>query len=480
MAASYYSGINTSLLNGITKPPSRCLEIGCANGRLGAAIKEKYPDTYYVGIDRNEEAIANASLCIDRAIRADLATICVEELSETLSCTTFDLIIAGDVLEHLPDPIPLLESLRVFATDDAELLACIPNSAHYSVIKRLLTGDFVYDEAGLLDSTHLKFYSPSSALKTVLDSGWIPTIYDTITSPASDIQFYNSLISLAGSLGVPPAKAAYNMQAYQLLIRAQKSFLTTPASHPNPARISVVCAVNQEWQYSQNLAMSPGLKEIGSNIVKVYGAQSASQAFQKGLEQTDSDYILFVHQDVYLPRNSGYLLSSYLDSIPDSAKSSVLLGFVGLAACSLDSPEISGGNIKGLVVDRMQSISGGPSSSACSIDELGVVLHRDSIYSIDHSLGWHLWATDLCLQALHSNANQTPRILSVPIMHNSLLLDLPPEWSQSAAKLAEKWSSIPYIHTLCGTVSSTVKSSASVREKLYDLLHSMVESVKSF
>lgn len=479
MTGDYYSGINIKLLNGISRPPSRCLELGCANGNLGAIIKQKYPHTYYVGIDINEAAIANASRCLDVALRLDLTTTSQDELVKVLSHDTFDLVIAGDVLEHLPNPIPLLESLRGLTTDNADLLICIPNSAHNSVVKRLLTGDFTYDEAGLLDSTHLKLYSPSSALKTILDSGWLPSIYDTISTKEPNDPFYYNLLSLAVSLGVPFAKASYNMQAYQLLIRARKSFSSNPTPPDQPTRISVICPVNQEWQYELNLAKSPGLKEINADIIKVYGAQSAAQAFQIGLKQVKTEFILFVHQDVYLPKNSGYLLSSYIDAIPAQDKTSVLFGFAGLADCALDSPVISRDHIKGLVIDRMQCISGGFTLSACSIDELGVVLHRDSIYAIDESLGWHLWATDLCLQALHSHSNQKCRIVNIPVMHNSLLSELPTEWTDSANKLAWKWSAMPYIHTLCGTISSKTKPSNSWSQKLFNALQSMAQFAKS-
>ncbi|MBI1756927.1 MAG: methyltransferase domain-containing protein, partial [Fimbriimonas ginsengisoli] len=74
----------------------------------------------------------------------------------------FDCVIFGDTLEHLKEPEALLRRLRRHVKRDGLLIANVPNIAHWSVIVELLQGRFPYAEAGLLDRTHLRFFTPES------------------------------------------------------------------------------------------------------------------------------------------------------------------------------------------------------------------------------------------------------------------------------------------------------------------------------
>ena len=96
------------------------------------------------------------------------------------------------------------------------------------------------------------------------------------------------------------------------------------------------------------------------------------------------------------------------------------------------------------------SISG--TDAALSIDEFAVALHRDAAVSIDRNLGWHLWGTDLCLQAL---ARGEPRdfasIVEAPLFHNSSTAwQLPEAFHHSAQALLDKYPGVDRIPTLCG------------------------------
>jgi hypothetical protein len=84
-----------------------------------------------------------------------------------------------------------------------------------------------------------------------------------------------------------------------------------------------------------------------------------------------------------------------------------------------------------------------------------VAIHRDCAVSIDEQLGWHLWATDLCLQALGLGQRKwVPRILQVPLFHNSLNdYSLPAAFHQSAERLLAKYPQWARISTLCGELT---------------------------
>ena len=154
-----------------------------------------------------------------------------------------------------------------------------------------------------------------------------------------------------------------------------------------------------------------------------------------GCAGPDAEWILFCHQDVYFPEGSGKRLEAIVDWIPENETRSTLIGFVGVNA---------EGKLVGLVNDRPTNargnwLSGPESEAAHSIDELAVLLHRDSDYRLDAALGWHLWATDLCLQALDAGRSGA-RVIRVPIVHNSTSgYALPPEFGASARRLFAKY-----------------------------------------
>jgi 2-polyprenyl-3-methyl-5-hydroxy-6-metoxy-1,4-benzoquinol methylase len=211
---SYFSGLNHHILGGIEGVPVNCLEIGCAYGRLGEAIKRKFPGVYYVGIDQQQDAVIEASKVLDLVLNIDLNSPgFMHEINQAIGTVGFDLIIIGDTLEHLCQPEQLLESLHHLSADNAQLILCVPNSAHYSVIERVFTGDLSYDSSGLLDNTHLRLFSPASCLKIMLNTGWLPSIYDQIIVPMPRTDYYKQLsdpysISSATRCSSEPPKAS--------------------------------------------------------------------------------------------------------------------------------------------------------------------------------------------------------------------------------------------------------------------------------
>jgi len=110
----------------------------------------------------------------------------------------------------------------------------------------------------------------------------------------------------------------------------------------------------------------------------------------------------------------------------------------------------------GLVIDRVALFDHGGSDAAVSIDELAVAMHRDCTLAIDPALGWHLWATDLCLQAMRRDGRPTTRIVQVPLFHNSVCPNtLPEAFHDSGLALLAKHVDRDRILTLCGELSRT-------------------------
>lgn len=443
----YYDGLNVKLLKAIPDDARRVLELGCANGRLGRAFKQEHPQTVWWGVDVAEPALAVAAEHLDRVLRLDLDDADLSALEGS-----FDVVVIGDLLEHLRNPARLLESLYDLTTRDARIVCCLPNMTHLSVIQRLVAGDMAYDDAGLLDRTHTCFYSPSSAFKVFLDAGWLPNMQDSYRVEGAPSEFAAHVVRAAEALGVPAATALRNLGLYQMILVCSKWDMPELRQSGPMRPFSVIVPVNRPWQHELNIARSPGLKEVEAEVICVQGASSAAAAYESGVRRASHPWRLMLHQDVYLPCGSGFAIARSLAKLEQTGRHRAPAGFAGL--CAPSPGDLSRVAYAGRVIDRTTLFDHGPSDCAVSIDEFAVALHADCVARIDPELGWHLWGTDLCLQVLKLVGRPVAHILDVPLFHNSTNdYVLPPVFQESAGLLLAKHPDRARIQTLCGELS---------------------------
>lgn len=150
---SYFDFARPEVLELIPKTAKRLLEIGCGAGRLAEAVKQ-CQSVDYIGVEVDSRAAAQARQRMDRVIEGDIETKIGELTSEE-----FDCIVCADVLEHLLRPGELLQSLRGMLSPNGIIVASIPNVRHHTVVRSLLEGNWTYEAAGLLDRTHLHFFT---------------------------------------------------------------------------------------------------------------------------------------------------------------------------------------------------------------------------------------------------------------------------------------------------------------------------------
>lgn len=133
----------------------RILDVGCAAGAMGSLMLQKGA-VEVVGIERDEQASKIARTRLSMVHRADLDTCPALPYPDGY----FDVITCADVLEHLVEPGALLGHLRRYLRDGGRLVSSIPNVRHESVVVPLVVhGRFSYAEAGVLDKTHLRFFT---------------------------------------------------------------------------------------------------------------------------------------------------------------------------------------------------------------------------------------------------------------------------------------------------------------------------------
>ena len=144
----------------------RVLEFGCSTGYISRLLKQH--GCSVVGVELDGEAAELAASVCDQVLVVDLN-------SNTWSQPVkgqFDSVLMGDVLEHLVCPDQVLRSVRPFLLPDGEVIISLPNIVHWTQRIKILFGQFNYQPTGLLDETHLRFFTLRSARALIENSGY--------------------------------------------------------------------------------------------------------------------------------------------------------------------------------------------------------------------------------------------------------------------------------------------------------------------
>jgi 2-polyprenyl-3-methyl-5-hydroxy-6-metoxy-1,4-benzoquinol methylase len=148
-------------------PRSTVLDLGCAEGYLGRELAARGCRVW--GVYKDAGAIRMASTWYEEVSTIDLDT------ARGLPWPTgsYDVVLAADVLEHLKSPETALRMIRQYLTPSGLLIVSLPNIAHLSIRVSLLGGRFDYRKTGILDETHLRFFTFRTARELVEEAGFI-------------------------------------------------------------------------------------------------------------------------------------------------------------------------------------------------------------------------------------------------------------------------------------------------------------------
>ncbi len=156
----YYSWPRKEMLVYLPSGAKKVLDVGCGAGNFGAGLKEKFNCEVW-GIDISEESVREAQSKLDKAFCGSVT----EKLAE-FPDGYFDAIYFNDVLEHLVDPYSLLRDIARKLSPTGVVIASIPNIRHFRTLYKLVVNkDWDYEESGILDRTHLRFFTKNSMLK---------------------------------------------------------------------------------------------------------------------------------------------------------------------------------------------------------------------------------------------------------------------------------------------------------------------------
>src|SRR4051794_31893720 len=164
--AAAYERARPEILAHVPQSARRVLDLGCATGATGAALKQRQP-AHVTGIEIEPEYAREARPRLDRVIVADVA-----EGPGDLG--TFDALIAADILEHLVDPWTTLRRYAELLAPGASAVISLPNVAHWSTYAALARGRWPRRPEGIFDATHLRWFTRADALDLLIQAGLRP------------------------------------------------------------------------------------------------------------------------------------------------------------------------------------------------------------------------------------------------------------------------------------------------------------------
>jgi len=168
MPDGYYVKDRLEMLPFIPVHASRMLDVGCAEGSFASLVLSKRPGLEIWGIEPVKAAAQKAQTRLTRVLCSG-----IESAIDQLPPSHFDCITFNDVLEHLIDPWAILKMMREKLAPGGHLVASIPNLRHFQVMKQVIQeADFRYTHSGVLDRTHLRFFTQKSMVQMFTDCGY--------------------------------------------------------------------------------------------------------------------------------------------------------------------------------------------------------------------------------------------------------------------------------------------------------------------
>jgi methionine biosynthesis protein MetW len=188
----------------------RVLELGCATGFMSRYLVQRRGCSV-IGIEVDPEASVQAKkYCLDVLVEDLNSSSWIVRLAEC----TFDIVLMGDVLEHLANPERVLTNVYSLLAKEGCLVISLPNIVHWLTRLKILFGQFDYEPFGILDHTHLRFYTPKTARQMIESCGYEVTRFHPVCG--------GRLNGHGRPLWQWLARCAPSLFAYQMLFEARK------------------------------------------------------------------------------------------------------------------------------------------------------------------------------------------------------------------------------------------------------------------
>lgn len=325
----YYQRSRQEIQDLISPTAKIILDVGCGEGVMASELKQKLNAEVW-GVEFVDTVSQKARNKIDKVL-----TGTIEENLKNLPDKYFDTIIFADVLEHLTDPEKILTEIKTKLKPGGEIVTSIPNVRHWSVVLDLLQGNWEYQDEGLLDRTHLRFFTKKSIVKMVERLGGnIADFKATNVLPTEGLinEIWEKITTLLSDCGLNTSTLYEEGINYQYLLKI------------NFKSISTIVPLYNNWEYTEQFIFSlENSKACKDKLILVDNNSSDKtsemlsklssknetfkvitnsqnlgfpKAINQGILESDSDYILIANNDIIIPEGTVERMVEVLNSDP--------------------------------------------------------------------------------------------------------------------------------------------------------------------
>lgn len=278
------------------RPASKVLDIGCGPGILGRYLTQTL-NCRVDGIENNSAAAQLAAPWYRRLIAADLEQAVLTDL---FPGERYDYIICADVLEHLCNPDHILTQAVMLLAADGRFLLSIPNVSYAGLIAELLAGEFRYRPLGLLDETHLRFFTRKSLERWLSNHGLTICRQENIILDIAFSEFSHCLDDLPPIL-VDALLARPDALTYQFIVEVQvaSNSAILAVNNSGKSSLSVVFSTRKiDFNFIDHIRSTIGI--LDAEIIP-YANQSEfslTELYNRGLKESKHDIVVFIHDDI--------------------------------------------------------------------------------------------------------------------------------------------------------------------------------------
>ena len=209
--------VNNELLSMIPVDARRVVDVGCGFGALAKAYREINPAVFYTGIDIVPKYTGVASDYCSEVITCNIEIMIDSEFDNLFPS---DCWVFGDCLEHLYDPWRILQKIRSKIDVNGCVVVCIPNAQHWSVQYSLASGNFIYSDSGLLDKTHIRWFTLKTMIDMFSSTGWrIDRGLSRKFSSPDESRVLGAIREFARAAGLDPEKAVEEAAPFQYVFK---------------------------------------------------------------------------------------------------------------------------------------------------------------------------------------------------------------------------------------------------------------------